>query len=47
MPGLIDAHTHVSLNEIPGKAPFPLQDVESLWKINFVMKNGKVVRSAK
>jgi imidazolonepropionase-like amidohydrolase len=25
----------------------PLQDVESLRKINFVMKNGKVVRSAK
>jgi imidazolonepropionase-like amidohydrolase len=23
----------------------PLQDVESLRKINFVMKNGKVVRS--
>jgi imidazolonepropionase-like amidohydrolase len=22
MPGLIDAHTHVTLNEIPGKAPF-------------------------
>jgi len=25
----------------------PLQDVESLRKINFVMKNGKIVRSLK
>jgi imidazolonepropionase-like amidohydrolase len=25
----------------------PLQDVESLRKVNFVMKNGKIVRAAK
>ena len=42
--GAIAAGQFADIVAMPGN---PLQDVESLRKINFVMKNGKVVRSAK
>ena len=42
--GAIAAGQFADIVAMPGN---PLQDVESLWKINFVMKNGKVARSAK
>jgi imidazolonepropionase-like amidohydrolase len=42
--GAISAGLFADIIAVPAD---PLQDIESLRKVNFVMKNGKIVRAAK